>query len=915
VDSPSHRPHSFAALTVVVGAVVAVGAVIGGAYWLLRFGDDANAPMLRDSTGTAAARADQDSQAGAMRTQVEAAGANSGMPPCEPGPADGLLVRAVATDDGRPIAGAQIYVVPERNTGERSLYQNALQYVEDPRRLASAGARGFLGDAKGEVRVVRPAFDAFLLGFAGDRRGAMLLFEPGSAAVELRFARACDLVVQVVDATGAPVCDARVTTASRKTTETVPPGTPDYRPALLEHDDDACSDGSGLARLIAIDLAYLRHLQSLRTGKFVFCVVVPYLGSPELRGACDVEDFAQRHGPVRVVVEEPFGVLEVRVGDARGRSSGGTAIVRASGGKGFGDYDVEGGRLQERPLEKGVARFAPVALGASFEISARLEGGGTVKKTAQGPQVAGEVVRVDLDPVRDRHLVRGRLVGFPAPLGPHSEVAGELGRAPPTPDSVKRVPPERRAALFNGPFVYPIRADLREDGSFEIDVTPVRAQPFGTLCLRGFERAQAFGFEAAASLADGLVDPVTELGEITVAAIPVLAAGRIVDDLQRPLAQVAISFTKEGWQYGPIISDTGPRTTSDVDGNFALVGNAERLEQEIGFVPPPGFASSALPLPAEGLAMEVVLPRTGRIVGTLAADFDVMLFAAARSPQAGALSLAPPTLGRREFYARRDGVGATVNYPFTFELRPGHYDLLVSTTPNDPRSGVVAWVDEIEVRPAEVTVDPRLSPLIVARERTAWRIHLSRSDGAPPPGAWVRLAPPDAPTQPWRNYYVATGESTFESALESAWIDVDAVSFKRVHELHGRGDVSIVLEPLEQRKVEIALDAGDAPHCYDLHWIVAADSSRPLPSPLRDNYSTTVVAGGTSSLSLDEGECWKLRLFAQIDAGGAPRRVELARCMQEVSTRGDASEMPAKVSFVVYMDEVDALWQELSKSE
>jgi hypothetical protein len=898
-----------------------VGALAVGAGWLLRSGESEGSGVPTSGasargSGRTATAAGADEGATRARLDESVASTSSGLPPCEPGPPDGLLVRAVAADGG-PVAGAQIYVVPESNANSRALFEDLLPFLEEPRRLSTAHARGYLADSKGEVHVVRPAFDAFLLGFAGDLRGAARLLEPARAELELRFERASDLGVLVVDASEAPVRDARVAFASRSVPDPALDPRNDYRPPLNQHHEGVTTDERGLARLIGTDIARVRHVQIERFGKFAFCVAVPYLGAENHRGAKtqfgatdvgDAGELASLRGPVRVRLEEPFGGIEVRLVD-RGLALDGEVIVDSYVGATYAAELTDGERVQRRPLEKGVARFFPVALGQHFDVSARLSGGGTLKKTVDGPRAAGDVVRVDLDPQRDRRIVRGRLVGLPAPHGPIPRMTGELVQAPPLPETSKKVPSVRVAAPL--PLLVPVETDAHDDGSFEIDVTSISSRRFLSLQLRAFDREHLQGFVANASLPDELVDPVTDLGDVAVVAIPVLGWGRVIDDLRRPLAGVTVTLSNADAQWGRWI---GTRTTSEGDGSFALVGTVSQPDVKLYFVPPPGFASAVEELPRDDRELEVVLPRTGRIAGSVMADFTITLVAAARAPSPGASSLSPP-IGAREFSKLRDGNGTAVAWPFTFELRPGRYDLLVTTTPERPRMGVVAWIDDLEVRPTEVTTDARLSPLVVGRGQKTWRIHLARSDGAPPPPAWVRVSPVDAPTEPWRTELVAAGEASFESALESAWIDVDAVSFRRVHQLYPRGDVSIVLEPLEQRDVEIALDAGDAPHCYDLHWIVAADSSRPQPGFLRDNYSTTVVPGGTSRLSLDEGERWKLRLFAQIDAGGAPRRVELTRCMQEVSTRGDASETPARLSFTVHADEVDALWQELSKSE
>ncbi|HET6162721.1 MAG TPA: hypothetical protein VFG37_03585 [Planctomycetota bacterium] len=925
MDSPSHRPHSSAALAVAIGTAVVVGALVGGAYWLLgRSGDDEAAQRsgsaaktrARDEARARSGSPADDASEGATRAPAEEL-ADAGFPPCEPGPPDGLLVHVVAAADGSPVAGARVYVVPDRDRDSHSLFENALPFVEDPRRLAATHAHGFLADAQGEVRVALPAFDALLVGFSGERRGALRLFEVGRGSTELRLVRASDLVVQVVDAQEAPVRDACVALAARYARDATTSGGDDHWVPWVQYHEGARSDERGRARLIGADLAYARLLlTNTRATRYVLSAIVPYLGSPTARGAVDLGDPAALHGPVRVRLEDPFGGLEVRLVDAHGRirEFGGEVTFDANHPRGAYVYssrlDDDGGSVQHRPIENGIARLLPVALGVKLEVTACVDGGATLMRTVDGPRAAGEVVRVDLDPERDRRVVRGRLVGLPAPLGPIVGMRGELQMTPGRPELRKdaaRVAPTR--------FFFPVGVDARDDGAFEVDVSAHEESQLQSLRLRGFVPAHAFGFEATVALRADLVEPVTDVGDVAVVAIPILAAGRIVDDLRRPLANVDVFLAGERRGLGPLFSKFGPGTTSDAEGRFVLIGNVTGTEEKLLFVPPPGFATAVEEIPTDDRELEIALPRTGRIVGTVAADFDVTLCAAAHAPPSGGSALPRPTLSDQAFYARRETSEPGTTWAFTFELRPGRYDLLVSTTPNDPRSGVVAWVDDVEVRPAEVTVDPRLAPLTVVRARTAWRIHLSRSDGAPPPAAWVRVSPVDAPTEPWRTELVAAGEASFESALESAWIDVDAVSFRRVRELHGRGDVSIVLEPLEQRDVEIALDAGEAPHCYDLHWIVAADSSRPLPGFLRDNYSTTVVSGGTSRLSLDEGERWKVRLFAQIDAGGAPRRVELTRCMQEVSTRGDASETPSKLAFQVHADEVDALWQELSSSK
>jgi hypothetical protein len=551
--------------------------------------------------------------------------------------------------------------------------------------------------------------------------------------------------------------------------------------------------------------------------------------------------------------------------------------------------------------------------------SARASGAGgedaeleSAASAAVSGQPQREAERVGIDARGESRRVRGRLVGLAAAPGPDTRLVA-------TPSLKQKLP---KGAVWSGSSSgvpdweampdEPIAARVVSDGVFEIDATAIPSERLASIALRGFDRAHGAGFDATIPFEEGLVAPVTDVGDVPVNLLPILVSGRIRDDLGRSVAGVRLTVQESAepseHRYPQFKSDE----FGDADGTFALFDDVEFESPVLYLAPPAGYAPQNVPFARGTHDLDCVLQRTGTIAGNVTSDLAIAIFAHLQgTPVETSVSAAfqwfesPP----------RDGKGRELPRPFSIELRPGRWEVFATTSPNQPQTAVVARVPDVEVRAGDTTLDPRLNPLQIRAELVAWRIVLARSDGAPPPSAWIRLAPADAPESPWRTGYVANGEMRFEAALDSAWVDVDATSFRHVHELHARGDVAITLEPLEQREVELALEVADVPHVYDLHWFVAADRSPPLPKFLRDAYTTTVVPGGSASLRLDEGERWTLKLVAQIDAGGAPRRVELSRCAQEVSTRGAASETPEKLSFVVHSDEVDALWQELSSSK
>jgi hypothetical protein len=930
-------PRKRAAVVVALGAALAVGALGGGAFWLLHSGDDESDALhatTRRVRASEAAGEDADgadlAARGATRARLEdaASAAASGLPPCEVGPADGFRVRAVDAADRHALADARIYVVPfvRRSTPvPAGLFEDSQpggvafdlvrRCFEDPTRLVAAGARCFLAGPDGVARIVWPPGGALVVGFSGDQRGAGVLAAGDDATFELPFTRGTDLIVEVVAKDGAPVAGAQVVIGMRNEAQPFPKG------GVSPWHAGATTDARGLARLAGFELVAASFAQRRPSDVGALGVFVPYLGSAERCAFLELPDPQHVRGRLRIVLDEPFGALEVRVADARGaRSTADEAFATTRDFEGMRWVGMFWQRIWERPgrlLEGGVARLRPVALDRRFDVEVVTATGerSLARKDVVGPRKDGEVVRVDFDARSESRRVRGRLVGLAAAPGADTRLVatpwlkGKLPRGAVRSGSTSGGPDREAMPAAS------IAARVVGDGVFEIDATAVRSERLASIALRGFDRAHDAGFEATIPFEDELSAPVTDVGDVPVKVLPILVSGRVRDDLGRPVARVALAVRESAEDPRlPRKFDGKSRIDEldDADGTFTLLEDVEFESPVLYLGPPSGFAPQNVPFERGTRGLDCVLQRTGTIAGTVVSDLAVAIFAHLQStPVETSVSAA---FQWRES-AARDGEGRELPRPFSFELRPGRWEVFATTSPNQPQTSVVARVPDVEVRAGDTTLDPRLNPMQIRAQLVSWRIVLARSDGAPPPSAWVRLAPADAPESPWRTVYVANGEARFEAALDSAWVDVDATSFRRVHELHARGDVAISLEPLEQREVELSLAVADVPHVYDLHWFVAAERTPPLPEFQRDAYTTTVMPGGSASLRLDEGERWTLKLYAQIDAGGAPRRVELSRCAQEVSTRGAASETPEKLSFVVHSDEVDAFWQELSSSK
>jgi hypothetical protein len=870
VPTPSTLPARSNVLVVVLSAVTLTALAVAGG-WFLRRGD---APHVVAERGRVDAP-------GATQRQVAADGAKppdpatvqngdatreklpeieslsfAGAPECIPGTVDGVRVRVVAAEDRRPLPGARVYVVqvgsesPGFSASDfawanqaTSMSSLASPFYSDPARLTSVGAQGFLADANGEARVTWP-FDAHvLIGFAEGRRGAQHLLVQGEAPVEFPLAKSEDLDVEVVGRDGKPIAGALVRVGRLEALG----GTPQPMP----EGGGAITDVSGRARIIDCGLVQDVEPRDHPSESAPIVAFVEFVGTSRESAWTELSGAVLKRGTVRITVGRPFGSVEIRVVDGAGHaedvSSEATlserGAVPVAGAPPDSKGEVASSRSSHgRPLVHGVARFAPVALGEMFWASHGVTTSRSPGIIAAGPTTDGAVTKLDvpIDPLR--RSARGRILGIDLPLATDLELAVAART-----DRQVHDPP-------------PLPARLTKDGTFRMDWKPDDVGRVAAIRFSIELRDREAAYEATVTLPEDADGPVVDVGDIVAKPVPIRLSGRVIDDLGRAVARVRLRILPPSVRQDFCYEQLNGSLTSDASGRFVQFGKPYPDDRILEVTPPPGFERTRIPLQPDARDLEVVVARTGMILGTLACDLDARVVA--RPHGGGEPIRETPTFWQvRAKSLRLADPAPPALRPFHLELQPGRYDVLVTSGRQGPSDVVLARVDDVAVRAGEVTGGPRFAPLRFRSELFHWRIELTRSDGGPAPSSWICLAPSDAPGDVWRTDYSGTGTHEFDANLEEAWVDVFAPNFRRMHLLRTRGTVSIALEPIEKDEVAFELTLDPAAVVADLEFRVEADTDPPLPGSARDAYSARLAAGTTATVALDQGVPWRAHLF------------------------------------------------------
>lgn len=831
-SSPSpERSRSRALFLLLVLTVVAAALAV---HWLLLGDDSLGGTTTRDgaarshATGETTSGNDGDessrSAADATRqTDLPAPAVASGprtLPALDwkPGPSSGFPVHVVDAKTRRPIPGAHVAVVvlPPNEASAR---------FDDLAPRVLAGAVGYLADSRGWARVEWPPVRAFVLGVAGDRCGARELVPTGREDFELPLAPWRTIDVEVVSRRGEPIAGARVAWAIRDSAGKLVPS----------------------ARTVTTDARGRVRLDGSEEGEAVAGVEVPWFGKPQGDPAAFVPIDATTVGPLRCVVGGDCGSLEVRLLDGRGHPI--DAPVELQFGVFTAHADGELLKTYSRSLPGESAtladsrgRFAPVPLDLQLEVQAHWDTGWWATATGHGPQKDGEVARIDVKSKVSNVMVRGRIVGAEQPT------------------SV--------IAIRNAVEV-PVAVRMGEGHRFELDCSAF-SPAFGALRLCGIDAAtgDAFSgdFAAPAPSETGEVD----VGDVTVRAIPITAAGRVVTEARDPLSGVLVSR----------VGSSETRRT-DATGRFLFIGSADESRITLAVAGPNGFADATLEVPPGSRDVEIVMLRSGALVGRLLADRAVSLLV--RPHQGGAPVYEHDHIDSARgrvvigHVSRLDEPPSTLDRPFRFELPPGRYDLFVSLGGAVPEAALLSAVNDLEVNSGATTCDPRANPLDLRGTIGRWHVTLSRSDGAPPPSLWVRLAPDDRSDEFMQTIYLGGDGASIDSALPSAWVDVAHPGFRHIHELHQRGDVKLVLEPVESHPFVVHVAAPSIPRAAGIVWRVHAEPSWTNPVEGLEWFIATADGDGDARLDLDEGESWKVHLYATVQQKDGEQRFEIAR--------------------------------------
>jgi hypothetical protein len=221
-----------------------------------------------------------------------------------------------------------------------------------------------------------------------------------------------------------------------------------------------------------------------------------------------------------------------------------------------------------------------------------------------------------------------------------------------------------------------------------------------------------------------------------------------------------------------------------------------------------------------------------------------------------------------------------VDRPFELLLPPGRYD--VSASFGGSEASLLAKVSDVEVVAGRTTFDPRLNPLDLRGAIGRWRITLTRSDGAPPPSTWIRIAAPERPDDFLETIYLGVDDVYRENALATAWIEVARPGFRHLRELHERGDVKLVLETVESHPFAVHVTIPRTSHDGELSFRVRAEPSWTPPVDDLDWFSAPLGADGTAHLDLDEGEQWRIHVVAVKQATDRERRCEVKRLARKL---------------------------------
>jgi hypothetical protein len=864
--------------------LLTVVAAVLAARWLL-LGDDAigGATARHDevpssASGDAAGGPDGDersrSSAGATRKNdlpapVVASGARS-LPTLDwkLGPSSGFPVHVVDANTRKPIPGAHVAVVAAAPNEVRSRFDDLAPRV-------AADAPGFLADSHGWARVEWPPVPAYVVGESGELHGARQLEATGREPFELELSRRRELRVEVVDRRGAPIPGARVTWAGRAEDGRI--GTSSFTRSADDRGQATLDQEEGEQ--------WLASLADAARG--LLGVAVLWVGSDDAEAASFTALPVDAATPLRCVVSADFGAIEVRVFDRFGRRIVEDARIDCTrlprepdDGRG-GVTFIHRGRVpfELAPPSDRRGLLAPVAIGERFRILGEIPSGEGVFTDVTGPQQTGETVRAELRSPIGSVRLHGRLVGVKSPASVIATIGQPVERPWLDGSSGMHGFVARWAVGGGRPVVH-----LGANGAFEIEPIGLARTVEVPIAFLGLDGERGEPFVGEAPLPADLSSADVDLGDVAVHPIPLIVSGRVLTPDRQPVTGADV------WVEGTI-----GNVPTDASGRFLVVGAVSPTHRKLRALAPGGSATATVEFEDGTRDLDVVLQPYGALAGRLLSERSLALFA---RPHGGGEAVAEsegrspgPGFGASPFDpphvipARFEEPRSNVERPFRFELLPGRYDVIVSLGGMAPEAERVALVPDVEVVANRTSCDPRLDPLDLQGVLGRWHITLSRSDGAAPPSTWVRLADVDHGDDFLQTLYVSDAGAGIDSALASAWVDVSHPGFRHVHELHERGEVKLVLEPVASHPFVVHVAAPTLPRAAGIEWRVRAEPSWTPPVDGLDWFTAIADHDGDAVLDLDEGESWRIHLIAAMKHDDREPRFEIAHLTRPLDAR------------------------------
>lgn len=469
-----------------------------------------------------------------------------------PAPFGSVEIELVDEEQGAPVPGARVHFVGWDRLSEIEK-RGVGFFAIDADSLARERGHERTSDAEGMVRIPGRETGAIVVAEKGSLQGREFLRPQGPGRVRMVLRVGAEVRVRVVDDRGAPVAGVPVGLRVGK------PGRETFLGSVKTEEPD------GEARL--------RNARSAidRLDEPRCAVALSFPHTPVVEVLIDPEALSTT--PIRLVLP-PTGAVEVLVEGANGERRDSRDLVglhdvspsrSGKDGHPFLNYAEPGdGRSPS------VATYPHVGLGLELEaMLLELDGGEDTAIRFPGPVEAGEVVRVTVRAREGLHVpvLTGRLLD-------------ETGR----PWSSRRV--EAQCELEDphsgSRFSRERTLEIDEEGRFR---WPLEIRH--GLCLAVHFRVR-WGegrtlLAGSVSVEEDLSPGEYPLGTVFLRSIPVLFAGRVVDEIGTPVPDASLMLLRRdgfvvdgGWSKGGHVS-----TTTDARGRFVIHGEPVAGESNI----------------------------------------------------------------------------------------------------------------------------------------------------------------------------------------------------------------------------------------------------------------------------------------------------------------------------------------------